>query len=744
MRAPAPEESRSPRKKRGGEPAAVPEPQDRWLDKAAGFWLRLDRFSSDLAGVGLLLLALLTLLGLVGFTHGVVIDFWTGLLRRWLGWGAFLVILAAGFGGVLLLWRGDPPLRRLSLGRVLSLEGLVFTLLALAALVGGRSLERADMGLDGGLVGWGLAELARLALPGPLDAVVLVLLALVFAAHALGGLAWLSRRIESWLAQDAPEEFLAAEEPAQAAPTLEPVPDAPDKPQRGKRGGPKPVMVKPVARVERSPNLPPLDLLIPDQDSRPDEGQIHHSAQLIEQTLAEFGIPARVVGFRVGPTVTQYAVEPGFVDKIGPDGAPQRQKVRVSQISGLAKDLALRLSAERLRIEAPVPGQSFVGVEVPNAHSAMVRLRSLLETPAMQRMTAPLALALGRDVSGQPVLADLSRMPHMLVAGTTGSGKSVCIAAIATCLVMNNSPEQLRLAMLDPKMVELIRFKGLPHLLGSVETETERMLGVLRWALQEMDARYRLLEANRVRDLEGYNQRALRHKEPTLPRIVILIDELADLMMSAPEQTEGAIVRLAQLARAVGIHLVVATQRPSTDVVTGLIKANFPARIAFTVASAVDSRVILDVNGAETLLGHGDMLFLNPEVGTPTRAQGVILTDAEMDQVIAFWQRSIPPSEEAAPWEELLQEAEEEGGDALVKQAIEVIRRSQHASTSMLQRRLRIGYPRAARLMEELEALGVVGPAQPGGREREVLMSPDDEIDLDGSARNGYDDEDED
>ena len=281
----------------------------------------------------------------------------------------------------------------------------------------------------------------------------------------------------------------------------------------------------------------------------------------------------------------------------------QRQKVRVSQIANLSRDLALALSAERLRIEAPVPGRSYVGIEVPNQHNSIVRLRPLLESEAFQRLGSPLAIALGRDVSGAPVVADLARMPHLLIAGTTGSGKSVCIAALTTCLVMNNAPSDLRIAMLDPKMVELVRFNGLPHLLGKVETEQERMLGVLHWALAEMDNRYRLLETNRARDLEAYNRKMQRRKQETLPRIVILIDELADLMMSSPDQTEHSLVRLAQMARATGIHLVLATQRPSTDVVTGLIKANFPARIAFTVASSVDSRVILDMNGAETLLG---------------------------------------------------------------------------------------------------------------------------------------------
>jgi S-DNA-T family DNA segregation ATPase FtsK/SpoIIIE len=281
-------------------------------------------------------------------------------------------------------------------------------------------------------------------------------------------------------------------------------------------------------------------------------------------------------------------------------------------------------------------------------------------------------------------------------------------------------------------MVELARFNGLPHLFGKVETETERMLGVLKWGLMEMDHRYRLLEDARTRDVETYNRRMEKRGQPTLPRIVLLVDELADLMMTAPEQTELSLVRLAQMARAVGIHLVVATQRPSTDVVTGLIKANFPARVAFTVASSIDSRVILDTNGAENLLGKGDMLFLNPEVGSPLRSQGVLVADAEVDRVIEFWAKTKAEQPgEAVPWEELIQQAGEDSGDSLVQQAIEIVTQAQRASASLLQRRLRIGYPRAARLIDQLEEMGIVGPSLGGGKDREVLVGPEEDQDGD-------------
>jgi S-DNA-T family DNA segregation ATPase FtsK/SpoIIIE len=484
----------------------------------------------------------------------------------------------------------------------------------------------------------------------------------------------------------------------------------------------------PSAPPSRDDRLPALDLMVKERSSRPDERNINLTAGLIEKTLAEFGIPAKVVGFRVGPTVTQFAVEPGYVekDKSGTEGDGERQKVRVAQISGLRKDLALALSAERLRIEAPVPGQPYVGIEVPNSRSSVVRLRPILESEEFYQYNSPLTIALGRDVSGQPVVADLGSMPHLLIAGTTGSGKSVCIAALTTCLVMNNTPEDLRLVMIDPKMVELVRFNGLAHLYGKVETELERILGVLRWTVKEMDRRYQLLEDSRSRNIDTYNRKMRRRKDgETLPLIVVMIDELADLMMSSPDQTEHNLVRLAQMARATGIHLVLATQRPSTDVVTGLIKANFPARISFAVASSVDSRVILDSSGAESLLGQGDMLFLSPEASAPIRAQGVMVSDQEVERVITFWQKAISPAEEFVPppWEEMLeQEGKFTERDKLLEQAVDIVRQTQRASASMLQRRLRVGYPRAARLIDELEELGIVGPAVGGGREREVFV----------------------
>jgi S-DNA-T family DNA segregation ATPase FtsK/SpoIIIE len=569
------------------------------------------------------------------------------------------------------------------------------------------------LGLDGGRIGWGLVNLFWPALPLFLDAFIFLVITLVCLLIGLGLVRPLYDRLLAW-----------ADSTTEPAPVKVPVRKMEPEPVVEEEYVPE-VISKTNGRDDR---LPPLVLLLQDVNTVPDEVQIRSNAVKIEKTLAEFGIPARVIGFRVGPTVTQYALEPGYIERQGLDGTPVRQKVRVSQISALSRDLTLALSASRLRIETPVPGRSYVGIEVPNSNSEVVRLRSLLDSPEFKKISSPLGLVLGRNVSGEPVVADLTKMPHLLIAGTTNSGKSVCITAITACLVMNNTPNDLKLVMLDPKMVELVRYNGMPHLLGKVETEVERMLAVLRWALVEMDTRYRTFESVHARDLNDYNQKVLRKKQPTLPHIVIMIDELADLMMSAPDQTEHCLIRLAQMARATGIHLVVATQRPSTDVVTGTIKANFPARISFLVASSIDSRVILDTSGAESLLGKGDMLFLDPQKSSMQRAQGVMVSDQEIENVLNYWQKVSQNLPEAAPWEPMLMDANtDDVSDALIEQAIAVVKTAGKASASLLQRRLRVGYPRAARLLDELEERGIVGPAVGAGKDRDVLLSDEDE-----------------
>jgi len=711
------------------------EPRNDWLDRLSHLQTHFGRFMRDTFGVILLAVAAMTFLGLMGINQGFILAAWVKFLATWTGWGSYLFALSLGWVGFLLLRRDE----NITLGRIVAIQLSLLFMLGLLAVIGGHSLERAELGLDGGQIGWGLAYLfVRFA--GRVGAgVILFILWLLTALSAFG--MWI--RIEHWLSR------LAGDEPVHA-PSIVSTPESFDESSsendstvRKKRKPSIPPEFrkslrakdqyddKPIQPQPRKEDLPPLKLLLNEQSIRPDERTINQVAGMIEKTLSDFGIPATVIGFRIGPTVTQFAVKPGFIKKPGTNEEDEQQmKVRVRQIAALKKDLALALAAQRLRIEAPVPGKPYVGIEVPNSRSAVVRLRPLLETDEFYKVGAPLAIALGRDVSGTPVIADLSRMPHLLIAGATGSGKSVCITSIAACLAMNNSPQDLRLVMIDSKMVELLRYNGLPHLYGKVETDLERILGVLRWVVVEMEHRYRLLEGAKSRDLEVYNRKLIKRNEKTLPRIVVLIDELADLMMSAPDQTEHNLVRLAQMARATGIHLVVATQRPSTDVVTGLIKANFPARLAFAVASGVDSRVILDTSGAETLLGNGDMLFLNPEVGNPVRAQGVMATDQEIEKIITHWQKvSDVEVEDVPPWEKLLQEPAESEEDALAEEAIAIVRSSMRASASLLQRRLRIGYPRAARLLDHLEDMGIVGPSQGGGRERDVLIDEDEEFD---------------
>lgn len=717
-------------------------PTNDWLDQLAQFNQRFGTYLRDLAGLALLALALISILALMGGTQGWFISNWAGFLSDWLGWGSYLVAVAIGFLGVVLLSRSRFPI---SLGRVIWLELAALLTLPLLSLLSGNSLTLAEEGLYGGRLGWGIANfLSTIATPigGGLILFVFWLL-----ATASGFGMWVY--IERWLkylageaaapiAEQAAESVASTGIEEKAPQVEEPEKKASKKKQtplppefRTSLRAPEKKEEKPVKAPPRDETLPPLHILLADQSVRADERTINQVAGLIMKTLSEFGIPTTVIGYRVGPSVTQFAVQPGFIKKGNNPSEEDAQlmKVRVAQIASLEKDLTLALSAERLRIEAPVPGKPYVGIEVPNARSAVVRMRPLLESEAFHKVGAPLAIALGRDVSGQPLVADLARMPHMLVAGSTGSGKSVFITALAACLAMNNAPEDLRMVMIDAKMVELLRFNGLPHLYGKVETNVERILGVLRWVVVEMEHRYRLLEASHSRDLASYNRKQTqKNAGQSLPRIVVIIDELADLMMSAPDQTEHNLVRLAQMARATGIHLVVATQRPSTDVVTGLIKANFPARLAFSVASGIDSRVILDSTGAESLLGRGDMLFLNPEVGNPVRAQGVLITDMEIERIIAHWQKvSDMPVEDVPPWEKLLTEPDEDEDSDLIEKATSIVRSTQRASASLLQRRLRIGYPRAARLLDQLEDLGVVGPSQGGGRERDVLVSETDE-----------------
>ncbi len=468
--------------------------------------------------------------------------------------------------------------------------------------------------------------------------------------------------------------------------------------------------------------LPPIDIL--DKSPEVEFGQADnvHRAKIIEDALASYGVDAKVVQVNAGPTVTQFGVEPGWDRKLkevkerdedGNVSVSQREvsrtRVKIDRITSLANDLALALAAPSIRIEAPVPGKSVVGIEVPNMDYTIVSLRGVIETNAYQKILArsSLAIALGKGAGGEAVSGDLARMPHLLIAGATGSGKTVCLNAIICCLLMYNTPFDTKFIMIDPKRVELTPFNSLPHLAVPVIVDTQKALNTLRWLNQEMDKRYQKLAAGGARNIEGYNKGKPRSER--LPNLVLVIDELADLMMTGFDEVEHILCRLAQLARAVGIHLVVATQRPSVDVVTGLIKANFPTRISFAVTSQVDSRTILDSVGAEKLLGRGDMLYMPTEAAKPKRLQGSFVSDAEVERLVYFWGSQKP--EEALPSlkiDELVPSvtAGGKGGfpeDPLLVMARQLAEDHTHISTSFLQRKLHIGYPRAARIMEQLE-----------------------------------------
>jgi S-DNA-T family DNA segregation ATPase FtsK/SpoIIIE len=491
-----------------------------------------------------------------------------------------------------------------------------------------------------------------------------------------------------------------------------------------KKSGTKSGTKKSTAPVRSPDALPPLDLL-PLDAAGEGGADVRVLGQLIESTLEDFNVPVRVVHVESGPTVTQFGVEPLYIERAG-----SKRKVSVKRIVNLQDDLALALAAPAVRIEAPVPGQAYVGIEVPNPDKTLVGLRGILESPAMRRMSGDLLLPLGRDTAGRPIIIDLAKAPHMLIAGQTGAGKSVCINTIITGLLMQHGPESLRFVMVDPKMVELPGYNGIDHLMGKVITDVEQVMGALTWLLLQMDDRYQLFREAGVRNVDAYNALARRRKSmESLPYIILIVDELADLMMTAAEDVERQICRLAQMARATGIHLILATQRPSTDVVTGLIKANFPTRIAFSVTSQIDSRVILDQPGAERLLGRGDMLLMRPDSPKLFRVQGCFVGDAEIDQIVRFWKNdeSEAPVATIAPWNGLLDRMDDD--EELIHEAIDILRGMQSCSTSMLQRKLRVGYPKAARLMSDLEARGIVGPDLGGGQGREVLLKDEDEED---------------
>lgn len=664
-------------------------------------------------------------------------------LFTWFGWGAYVLPFLVT---VLALTRLDTDRFPFSRGRYIGL------LLAIAAGLGllhvpappSDALAFVDTGRGGGTVGFLVTYWLTQAVGRPaalLALVVLFAIGLLVVSNRTPGqfLGWIRQRrferAQARLAEDrgepAPEEPAedteerageaeAAEEEESAADEHVPkdvraaLPVFSTRALDGVRQGDSQQATGNRRPTRLPPYHPPPLSLLSDASSRPVSTDIKATQTIIQRTLETFGIPVEMGEVSVGPTVTQYTLKPA-------------EGVKLAKIVGLHNDLALALSAHPIRIEAPIPGKGLVGIEVPNKAVALVRLRELLSAEAFQSARSPLTFVLGKDVSGSPLVADLERMPHLLVAGATGSGKSVLINCLLASLLYRNGPMTLKLLLVDPKRVELPLYNGIPHLLSPVIIEPEKTINALRWAVAEMDRRYELLSASGRRDITSYNQG--RRVGELLPRIVIVIDELADIMARHARDVENAVVRLAQIARAVGIHLVLATQRPSVDVITGLIKANITSRIAFKVASAVDSRTILDSSGAEKLLGSGDMLFLATDHTKPRRIQGGYVAEEELRRVVAHLVRSGEPIYDSAvtglreSLENIPLDGEDDTvDDALFTEAKRVVIEARRASTSLLQRRLRIGYARAARIMDLLEEKGMIGPPD-GSRPRDVLVA---------------------
>lgn len=710
------------------------------------------RFRGEVAGLLLIALALVTLFGILSVSQGTITATWLNLLFLAFGYGAYVTPFGFGAIGLWLILK--------SIGREPEIEPekpvgvAVLFLLGLAVLhmlpsaVSPRAL--AASGNGGGYLGWVLSQALIRGLGGVGAWIVAIAGLLVGVLMTAGiSLSEMAGFVRAFVARVRKAPPYTVNEGRAAGLPAEPVSETATPPTRMAEPTPKPVIIggePPQAARPTGPLFPRViggaqkwelpkiaDILEQNIEIEISQSEIRERVRIIEETLASFGVPARVVEVNQGPTVTQFGVEPGYVERKDEKGQVRRSKIKVSRISALANDLALALAASPIRIEAPVPGRSIVGIEVPNAQTSLVGLRGVMESEAFRSMTSKLRIALGQDVSGQAVVADLAAMPHLLIAGATGSGKSVCINSIIACLLLNNTPDDLRLIMVDPKMVELVPFNGIPHLLSPVVVDLERVIGVLKWTTREMDRRYKLLSKAGARHVDAYNRVAASRGEKPLPYIVVIIDELADLMMVSPEEVERSICRIAQMARATGIHLVIATQRPSVDVVTGLIKANFPARISFAVTSQVDSRVILDTPGAEKLLGRGDMLFMSPDSSKLQRLQGCFVSDAELTRLVNHWKGMYAvtepqPAEVVQPslWGDMepvqIGQVEEAEEDALLERAIEEVRAANRASISLLQRRLRIGYSRAARLIDILEERGIIGPEEGPARTRRVLI----------------------
>ncbi len=749
------------------------------LRHLAGIFDSLAPYRQELGSALVLIVSVLVVLNLLGFTGGAIPTALGNLAAGLFGWGAIpVVILLSGLSifTIAQLFMEDPI--ELPMEKVIGIELITLSLLVLVHFLapGDDPLVLAQHHGGGGYVGWGLGALVASAL-GRWGALA------VFGVIGLAGLGLiislsredLQRISDTFTPAPTPEP---TPEPEISAPSITISPPTPPTPQpvtppppppKPVASAPQPVMnadqVRQTAVSSPSFALPPLDLLAPATPTAARTVNARHQAEIIEETLNGFGVPAKVVEINPGPTVTQFGVKPGKIVRKMSDGTIREQRVRVSKINSLMNDLALALAAAPIRIETPVPGRPIVGIEVPNSAISIVPLRGAMESSNYQKSKGKLPIALGKGVNGAVAVMDLTTQPHLLIAGATGSGKSVCINATVINLLMTHTPDELKLLMIDPKMVELTSYNGIPHLIAPVVTDFEQVAGALAWITREMERRYKAFAKLGARNIATYNQRM--PKEEKMPFMVVIIDELADLMMLAADEIERYIARIAQMARATGIHMIIATQRPSTDVVTGLIKANFPARIAFAVSSQIDSRVIIDTPGAEKLLGKGDMLYQAPDSPKLARLQGCFVSDAEIKNVVQYWKwaggsssgttatgsstassyggaispaspttatSSYSPSsstpaaqpaaaktEEKLPWADILEEANK---DDMLERATKLVVETQRASTSYLQRKLGIGYPRASRLMDQLEEKGIVSPPNRQGA-REVLWSPE-------------------
>jgi S-DNA-T family DNA segregation ATPase FtsK/SpoIIIE len=716
------------------------------LDWIKGREWRLGPAQRQLLGLVLFLLAVVTFLGLFGISTGSILGWWVSAVRQVFGWVAFLVALGMAIVGLRLAWPALYERLPLRPGTVVAIELLLLVVLVAshAPLVIRTGVDQAGLaaheGRGGGYMGWALAVLLMEGL-GPIVGSLILVVLFLLSLYLILSLTWAD--IEDWvrhqarLVSAALSRWQAGRQGTPVAPEVEEVPwwerepDPSEKKKRRKRSNPKPRKKTKPRPADAS--LPPLELLDPASPAAYGDTDVRRKAQLIEETLGSFGVPASVVEVNQGPTVTQFGLDPGYIERRVAGGDVQLQRVRVGRIARLADDLSLALAAAPIRIEAPVPGRSVVGLEVPNEAISLVSLRGVMESNSFERIDSRLALALGEDVSGNAVAVDLGLMPHLLIAGATGSGKSVCMNAVICCLLVNNTPGDLQMLMVDPKMVELVGYNDIPHLVAPVVVSVEQVVSALAWVSRQMDERYKVFHEMGVRNLDEYNRRARRLKnKDQLPALVVFIDELADLMMLAPDEVERHICRVAQMGRATGIHLVIATQRPSVDVVTGLIKANFPARISFAVTSQTDSRVILDQGGAEALLGRGDMLFMSPQKASPVRLQGCFVSDREIGRLTDFWRDQEQGEGQAELFPPWMGMEDEEPADDYLEQARRLVETQERVSASFIQRQLRVGYPRAARLIDQLEAAGLVGPDEGGGRGREVLIGKGidfDEID---------------